>query len=81
MIAVVETPNFINKFYNDFRLYLEASIGNIPNLLVTNEHLFFSMLGRNRLFHHKVVSPTIMKMFDVVPTEVVLAQDVVDGMP
>ena len=67
--------------FNDLRIYLEASTLSGSTLLVTNDRRFFRLLGQSPSFYKKVILPVIKQEMKVIPARLILARDVIDGMP
>ena len=62
------------------KIYLEALYINVPKLLVANDHKFYKMMTMSLAFSD-IVSQSVRLHLSVVLTQIVLAQEVIDGMP
>lgn len=59
-------------------IYCEVSCLNVPKQLVTNDH--FNVMGQSAAFS-EIIADVVCSNLDMVYTQVVLAQEVIHGMP
>ena len=75
-----EDERFIIKIFNDIKIYCEASCIYIPRLLVTNDHQFYKVVMKSKEFN-RIIWTTIGRHLEVILCQVLLAQEIIDGMP
>ena len=80
-VALLQQPQFIRKIFFDLKIYLESCYLNADTLLITKDRRFYSSMSRSSYFFAKVVCSVVKEKLKLVPSTIVLAQNIVNGMP
>ena len=80
--TLFEDDRFVNKMFNDIKIFMKPPVYTslIPRLLVTNDHQFYREIMKSSEFQ-KVLWVTVGNHLEVIPCQVILAQEIIDGMP
>ena len=80
-VALLRQPKFVKKIFFDLKIYIESCYLNAETLLITNDRRFYSSMSKSSFFFSKVVCSVVKDKLKLIPATIVLAQDVVNGMP